>query len=201
MKRVLKTKDLQTVLYSIVKQLKIGDEFGYKICDEKQSSISLSPKWSVEKNEVEVLRQVGKIKKVLGEGKAVCISINEITICKVVKSVEGFIVEDFSEKLVEFIFFEMIGECKSIKVEYIKKHNPFARVSYKFTLKSTYLTDHIINVDNLYDTFSYISKLISGKLEELLKDEENCIINITTEFVKEKFELQKEYTFSTEIVF
>ena len=79
MKRLLKTKDLQTVLYGIVRILKKNDEFSYKSYNKERKSILLL-RSSALKNEMEVLRFIGKIKKELRETGEIYISPKEVNI-------------------------------------------------------------------------------------------------------------------------
>lgn len=196
MKRLLKTKDLQTVLYGIVRILKKNDEFSYKSYNKERKSILLL-RSSALKNEMEVLRFIGKIKKELRETGEIYISINKSVVCRILKNKKNsYIIEDYSNKLLEFIIFELIECSKNIEIEYIRKSRPIPKEIYLYTLKMTYESEHIIDTDNLFERYSDISESIKLKIEKLLSEGEDCTINISSKLIK-----NKQYKFSFDVMF
>ena len=159
---VIKTKDIRTILYSIAKQLKVKDKFKYEVLNSWTSIISMNN--IVEKSEVSAIRAVSNIRKNVLKGKNIDIYINNIKICGISKEDDQYIIKDYCGKMLEYIFFEIIGECQYIIFEITKK-GEMASKPVRYSLESTYTRDHIINNQNLYEVFSYISDNLVEKFK------------------------------------
>ena len=179
---LIKTKDIRTVLYSIAKQLKSNDKFKIIVATSWTSELQLNE--STEKNEIAVIKTLAIIRRILSTGKDVSIFINEARICNISKiSQDEYLIEDWYAQLIEIIFFELIGEANKIKVEFAKE-NESEKNEIAYIIDATYSRDHIINTENVYDTFCDISKSLNEKLMTSIVAEKEYNVTVTSKFIR-----------------
>lgn len=179
---LIKTKDIRAVLYSIVKQLKNNDEFRYTVFNSWTSITKLNE--SIGRNEITAIRIVSNIRKVVARGKDVSLFINGVKICDISKVDNNiYVIRDSCGQLLEYILFEMISECNYIKVKFAKK-DEIKYQEIKYHLDATYSREHIINVENSYDTFSHISIDLSNKLKSFIVSGEEYNVNVISRFIR-----------------
>ena len=197
---VIKTKDIRTILYSIAKQLNVNDKFKYEVTNSWTSIISMNG--PIKTSEMSAIRAISNIRKNLFKGKTIDIYINNVKICKVSKEEKHYVVQDYCNKMLEYIFFELIGECQCIIFEVAKKNEISSKTVTKYGLESTYTREHIINYQNLYEVFSYISSNAVEKFKEHIVsgEEYNAVIKSKLISVYSGVEKKGEISFEFDIV-
>lgn len=187
---LVKTKDIRAVLYSIVKQLKNNDEFKYTVFNSWTSITKLNE--AIGKNEITAIRIISNIRKVVTSGRNVTLFINKVKICDISKIDNNeYAIRDYCGKLLEYIFFYLIGESHFIRIEY-KKEGDIEQQVKMYSLDATYSRDCIISSENVYETFSHISTEIADKFKASITPGEEYDVIITSKFVRSDLDCNKQ---------
>lgn len=187
---IIKTKDIRMVLYSIARQLKNNDKIivvtsNYVLCELQLND-------NINKNQIEVMKVVSKIKKCFRSENSVSILINYVEICDITKHENSeFVIEDVCGKLLEYLVFELISEANKLKFEYKKESEEIWQVK-KCNLDVTYSSDYIIDYQNTYKVFSHISTSITEDFKSLIIENEMYNVVITSNFVRDNKDFLKQ---------
>lgn len=167
-----KTKDLRIVLYSIVRQLKLGDNITYKIVNQVNDKEKYKVSWILPNTEQEaaigMMKDITAIRKELNKGnkiKVVLSFVKELNIT-IYKEEEYYIIDNF-ERLFKYILFEMIRDSKEMEICINSNDKLLSQMNYTLVVNYSTTSLFYVNVNEafdeiFYDIFNRVQRSISS---------------------------------------
>lgn len=108
---IIKTKNVNLILYSIVRQLVKGDTFTYIIQDEDEVTITLN-KRKEKSNFILVMEGIASIKRALKEEKHVVIKTANQVCCGISKCEDYYYIDNADKMLIHVVFELILGNTE-----------------------------------------------------------------------------------------
>jgi len=111
----IKTKNINLVLFSIIRQIRNGDKVRYDVLEDGEYFWIDLNRLSEQKNAIYIIQKVAEIKKILETGKKVKVEIyNKISFT--IYKEEDFYYINNAELLLNYIVFEMSHDAFNLKI-------------------------------------------------------------------------------------
>lgn len=158
---IIKTKNINLVLYSVIRQLMKGDTLAYTVQDGKPVNITFD-KCTKKRNSMLVMMVIANIKRALNNDKHVIIKIGNWTECGITKE-EGYYYIDNAEVILKHVIFELILESNEIVLGFNIKELANSNEKYYivpcYQKKSEFFNDYF-DTKEIYDLTEEINKKI-----------------------------------------
>lgn len=158
---IIKTKNVNLVLYSIIRQLVRGETLTYVVEDETPVNVTID-KCSEKRNSILVMKGIANIKRALNNDNHVTIKTESGTYCGISKEEEFYYVDNGDEVL-KHVIFELILGNNEIGVSLDSKNVFSCKEKYFFApcfeIKSKFFNDYSTTKE-MYDLTEDITKKI-----------------------------------------